>query len=124
MGLTLSATGGLAWLGYNCPKIATRLLFGLLVCSMLIQMGLTSYECGYRACEDYISKRLSKTLGGLRLSKKKRMTLYSRLVPILQSAARKFDDPRYNYRLELIIATAILLVLMVFSIFIDKIKQN
>lgn len=96
VGLSLSATGGLAWLAYNCPKFATKLLLGLVVCSVLIQIGLHCYHCGYRACQ--------------------------RSIATVRKSASGIDSTMEKYGFYLNIAAAIFLGLMLFAILIDKCK--
>jgi hypothetical protein len=124
VGISLSATGALAWLSYNCPKFATKLLFGLLVCSMLIQIGLRSYQCGYRTYQDYISKGLSQSLFECSLRKKKKAALDNCIAVILRNSASRIDNAIEGYGFDLNIATTILLGLMLFAILIDNSKKK
>jgi hypothetical protein len=96
VGLSLAATGGLVWLAYNCPKFAIKLLLGLLVCNVLIQIGLYCYQCGYRACQSSIARARNSALG--------------------------IDSKIEKYGFYVIIAAAILLGLILFAIMIDNSK--
>jgi hypothetical protein len=89
VGFSLSATGGLEWLTYNCPKFAAKLLLGLLVCSVLIQIGLRSYQCGYRDCQSSISQGFSKDLPGFALLKKKRVALNNFIAARVRSSPQE-----------------------------------
>jgi NADH:ubiquinone oxidoreductase subunit 6 (subunit J) len=98
VGFSLSATGGLAWLAYNRPEFAAKLLLGLLICSVLIQIGLQCYQCGYRAGQSTIAT--------------------------VRSSASGIDSTIEKYSFYLNIAAAILLGLMLFAILIGNNKKT
>jgi hypothetical protein len=124
VGLSLSATGGLAWLAYNCPKFAAKLLLGLLVCSMLIQIGLQTYQCGYRVCQRSISQQLLQGLYEFRLPHKKKIAMNNFIAAKIRNSTLGIDNTIEGYGFYLNMATGILLGLMLFAILIDSCKKT
>ncbi len=123
--LSLSATWGVGLgLAYNCPKFAAKLLLGLLVCTMLIQIGLQTYQCGYRACQRSISQQLLQGLYEFRLPHKKKIAMNNFIAATIRNSALGIYNTMEGYGFYLNIATAILLGLMIFATLIDNCKKT
>lgn len=142
VGVVLALISGLAWLSYHHSKFASKVLLGMIVCTLLAQLGSNIYSFGINDTKSFYDRSIASN-NSLADSLNENMNMANSRDSLLAGKIIHENNKRYRERLDIainsrdndsaefsrmsryliIIAYIILGALLGFSIIIPRYKQ-
>ncbi|WP_188937803.1 hypothetical protein [Puia dinghuensis] len=90
-GVAISAVGGLGWMSYHQPSLATKLIVACFIVFFLLHLGTFIYRSSWRQCQSYFKKSIEDIRPSGKMRKGQLARFKARFRPVYARSTRHIN---------------------------------